>query len=66
MRRRPSKELLIALTIMDDIDGSARSENGENTRIIEACSVCRAVLDLGTKMESVSTRVCQVARLDPP
>jgi hypothetical protein len=29
----------IPLTIMSNVDGSARSENGENARIIEASGV---------------------------
>ena len=37
---------MIPLTIMGDIDGSARSENGGNARIIETSGVRRAVLGL--------------------
>ena len=48
---------------MGDIDGSARSENGKSAGITEACSVCRAVLDLRAETESVSTRVCLTVRL---
>ena len=51
---------------MGDIDGSARMENGEDTGIIKAGGVFRAVLDLGAKMKSVSTCVFQATRLDPP
>ena len=35
------------LTIMGDIDGIARTENGENAGIIEASGVRRTVLGLG-------------------
>ena len=41
---------------MGDIDGNARSEDGENTGIVKASGVCGTVLDLGPNTESVSTR----------
>ena len=46
---------MIRLTIMDDVDGSARIENGKNTRILKASGVCRAVLDLEQGTESMNT-----------
>ena len=36
----------ILLTVMNDIDGSTRSENGEATGIVEAGSVFGDILDL--------------------
>ena len=53
---------LIRLTIMSDIDGSARVENGEDAGIIKACGIRGAVLGLGTEAESMSTRVCMANR----
>ena len=47
---------------MSDIDGSARSENGESTGIIEASGVFRAELDLEEKTKNVSTQVLQMTR----
>ena len=50
---------MILLTVVSDIDGSTRSENSENTRVIEASGVCGAVIDLveaGTG--SISVHVC--------
>ena len=55
-----------ALTVMGDIKGSARSENGESAGVIQAGGICWAVLDLQTGTESVSRRICQLDRLDPP
>ena len=43
-----------ALTVMGDIKGSARSENGESAGVVEAGGVCWAVLDLRAGTESVS------------
>ena len=43
------------LTIMGNIDGSARGENGENTRIVETGSVCGAELDLKVEAGSINT-----------
>ena len=34
------------LTVMNDIDGSTRSENGEATRIVEAGGIFGDILDL--------------------
>jgi len=44
---------------MSDIDGSARSENGENAGVIQASGVCGVVIDLEAETESMSTGVCQ-------
>lgn len=49
--------------IMGNVDKSARSENGESAGTIEAGNVCRAVLDLKTKAESMSTHGCPVTGL---
>jgi len=43
---------VIRLTIVGDIDGSTRSENGENAGIIEAGGVRGTVLDLETETEA--------------
>jgi hypothetical protein len=48
--------------IMNDIDGSTRSENGENAGIIKTSSVRGVMLDLEAESESVSIQVCQVIR----
>ena len=45
---------LIQLTIVRDINGSTRSENGEDAGIIKASSVLGTVLDLEAEIESVS------------
>jgi len=45
---------------MGNIDGSARSENGENAGVIKAGGVSWVVLGLGAEAKSMSTRVCQV------
>ena len=45
---------------MSDIDGSARIKNGEHAGVIEACSICREVLDLEAETESMSTGVPRV------
>jgi len=47
---------MIPLTVMSDIDGSARSENGENAGVIKAGGIFRAELDLETEKNNVSTR----------
>ena len=47
----------IQLTVMSDIDGSARVENGENAGIIKACGIRGAVLGLDAEAGSMSTRV---------
>ena len=47
---------LIQLTVMSDIDGSARVENGEDAGIIKACGIRGAVLGLDAEAESMSTR----------
>ena len=52
---------VIQLTIVGDVDGSARIENGKNTGILEASGVFRAVLDL-EEIESMSAHVCWVTR----
>ena len=41
---------------MSDIDGSTRSENGENVGIVKASGVFRAELDLEPETNNVSTR----------
>jgi len=53
---------MIALTIMGDIDGSARSENGENAGIVKAGGVRGTVFDLEAETQGMSTYVCQVIR----
>ena len=53
---------MIPLTVMGDIDGSARSENGENAGIIEASGVFRAELDLEAETNDVSTQGWQVTK----
>ena len=50
----------IPLTIVSDICGSTRGENGENAWIIKASSMFGAVLDLEAETERISTQVCQV------
>ena len=47
----------IALTIMGDIDGSTRSENGKSAGIVKADGVCWAVFNLRVETESVSIPV---------
>jgi len=49
----------ITLTIMNNTDGIARSQNGENAGIIEASGVLGVVLDLQTGTENVSPWDCQ-------
>jgi len=51
---------MIRLTIVGDVDGSARFKNGEHTGVVEACGVCRQVLDLQAETESMSTGVRRV------
>ena len=46
---------MVRLTIMGNIDGSTRSENGEGAGVIKASGVCWAKLGLE---ESMSTYVC--------
>jgi len=53
---------MIPLTIMSDIDGIARSQNGENAGVIKASGILGVVLDLDAKTERVSTQVCHVTR----
>jgi len=53
---------MIRLTIVSDVDGSARIKNGELAGVIEASGVCGHVLDLETGTESVSTGVHRVTR----
>ena len=48
---------LIQLTIMSDIDGSARVENGEDGGIIKACGIRGAILGLDAEAGSMSMRV---------
>ena len=43
---------MIQLTIVGDIDGSTRSENGENAGIVQASGVGRTVLDLGAETKA--------------
>ena len=49
----------IPLTIVNDIDGIARRENGENSGIIEASGVFWVVLYLQMGTENVSPQVRQ-------
>jgi len=49
----------ITLTIVGDVDGSARSKNGVNAGVVKACGVRGAVLGL---TENISTLVCQATR----
>ena len=39
---------------MGDINGIARGQNGRNTGIIEASSLCVAIVGLGSQTERVS------------
>jgi hypothetical protein len=50
----------IPLTIVDDINGSTRSENREYTGFIKAGGVSGAVLDLEAETENLSTHAGQV------
>jgi len=50
---------MIRLTIVSDVDGSARIKNGELAGVIEACGICRQVLDLIAETESMNTGVRQ-------
>ena len=50
----------IPLTIMNDVDGIARSQNGENSGIIKASGVFGAVLGLRAGTENISLQACQV------
>ena len=53
---------MIPLTVMSDIDRSARSENGEKAGIIDASGVCGAKLDLKAGTESISTHFYRATR----
>jgi len=53
---------VIQLTTVGDVEGCARVENGENTRILKASGVCRAVLDLEGETENMNTHGCLVTR----
>ena len=44
---------IVPPTIMSNIDGSARSEKGENAGIIKASGICWAKLDLEAESESI-------------
>lgn len=46
---------MMPLTIVRDIGGSTRSENGECAGILEASGIRRAILDLEKETESIST-----------
>ena len=63
VRSSPSKRVIgmIRLTIVSDVDGTARIENGENAGVGEASGVGGTVLDLETEMESVSAQACRVS-----
>ena len=52
------KESICPLTVMNYIDRSARSENGERVGVIAASGICRAVLDLEAETEGMSTCLC--------
>ena len=60
--REIASESIIPLTVMSDVDGSPRSEDGEIARIIDANDVCRAELDLEAGIKSISAHVCQTTR----
>lgn len=49
----------VSLTIMGNIDGSARSENSGNARIVKASGVCGAELSLEGGTGSMSAHACQ-------
>jgi len=48
---------------MSNIDGSTRSENGENAGVIKASGVSGTVVDLEAETESMSAGVCQATRM---
>ena len=52
----------IPLTIVSDVDGIARSENGVGVGIIEASGILRAVFYLEGETESISAQFCHVTR----
>jgi len=51
------------LTIMNDIDGSASSENGENAGVFKTSGICRVVVGLEAETESMSRVVRQATRM---
>jgi len=52
---------MIRLTIVWDINGSTRSENGEGAGIIEAGGIRWAVLDLEAETENISMQFYQTS-----
>ena len=46
---------MVPLTVMSDIDRGARGENGEDSGIIEANSICGVVLDLEAALARMFT-----------
>jgi hypothetical protein len=52
----------IPLTIVNNIDGGPRIENGESAGLIEAGGVCGTVFDLEAETENMSAHVCRVDR----
>ena len=52
----------VLLTIMGDIDGSARSEDGENARIIEPGGACGTEFDLEWETGCIRTQAFRVTR----
>ena len=53
---------VIPLTIVSDVDRSARSENGVSVGILMTGGVRGAVLDLGAETRSISAQVCETTR----
>ena len=53
---------MIPLTVMSDVCGSARNENGEISRIIDVNGVCGAEAGLEAGTESISARIFRVTR----
>ena len=53
---------MITLTVVGNVGGSAGSENGESTGIIEASGVCETVLDLEAGTDSISARIFRAGR----
>jgi len=51
------------LTIMSDVNGSTRRENGENTGVVKASGVSGTVVDLEAETEGMSAGVWQATRM---
>jgi len=54
---------MTTLTIMSDVDGSTRSDNGENTGVVKASGISGTVVDLEAETEGMSAGVYQVTRM---